>query len=86
MQMRLVDGDGNVVKIGDEGEIQVRTYSAFKEYRAQPEKTKSMFMEDGFLKTGYGQFVTGGVMVDLVSQRLSYFVVTWELCTQTDHS
>ena len=86
MQMRLVDGDGNVVKIGDEGEIQVRTYSAFKEYRAQPEKTKSMFTEDGFLKTGYGQFVTGGVMVDLVSQRLSYFVVTWELCTQTDHS
>lgn len=54
IQMRLVDEDEQIVKLGKEGEIQLKTYSLFKEYRGQPEKTRKTFTDDGFFRTGYG--------------------------------
>ena len=52
-QMRLVDEENQVVNIGEEGEIQVKTYSRLKEYRVQEEKTRQLFTDDGFLRTGW---------------------------------
>ena len=50
--MRLVDEENQVVDIGEEGEIQVKTYSRLKEYRVQEEKMHELFTDDGFLRTG----------------------------------
>lgn len=50
--MRLVDENNEVVDIGKDGEIQVKTYSVLKEYKRQKEKTRDLYTEDGFLRTG----------------------------------
>ena len=52
-QLRLVDERGDIVDIGEDGEIQVKTYSFLKEYRTLAEKTRQLFTDDGFLRTGY---------------------------------
>lgn len=52
--MRLVDGGGNIVDVGQEGEIELKPYTVFKEYRKNPEKTQALLTPDGFVKTGYG--------------------------------
>ncbi|XP_067950478.1 putative acyl-CoA synthetase YngI [Watersipora subatra] len=51
-QLRIVDTNGEVVDIGEDGMVQVKTYSQLKEYRKQEQLTKDLFTEDGFLKTG----------------------------------
>ena len=52
MQFRIVDADNQVVDIGKDGEIQIKTYSRLKEYKTQEQKTRELFTEDGFLRTG----------------------------------
>ncbi|XP_067951433.1 putative acyl-CoA synthetase YngI [Watersipora subatra] len=51
-QLRIVDTNGEVVDIGKDGMVQVKTYSQLKEYRKQEQLTKDLFTEDGFVKTG----------------------------------
>jgi len=50
--VRLVDENNELVDIGKDGEIQVKTFSTLKCYKDEPEKTKAAFTEDGFFKTG----------------------------------
>ncbi|XP_067950479.1 putative acyl-CoA synthetase YngI [Watersipora subatra] len=51
-QLRIVDTDGEVVDIGEDGMVEVKTYSQLKEYRKQEQLTKDLFTKDGFIKTG----------------------------------
>lgn len=52
LQIRLMDSDGAVVNIGEEGEIQVKSENFFSGYKDDDEKTKQLYTDDGFLKTG----------------------------------
>ena len=51
-QLRIVDASNQIVDIGTEGEVQVKTYSFLKEYKTEENKTRDLFTDDGFLKTG----------------------------------
>ena len=42
-----------MVNIGEDGEIQVKTFSRLTEYKRQKEATEKLFTSDGFLKTGW---------------------------------
>ena len=44
--------EGIEVRIGDDKEIQLRGRNMVKGYRGMPEETKSLFSEDGWLRTG----------------------------------
>jgi malonyl-CoA/methylmalonyl-CoA synthetase len=52
VELRTVDEDGNVVKEGEPGEIQIKGPSVFREYWGKPEATAKSFTEDGWFKTG----------------------------------
>ncbi|XP_067951435.1 putative acyl-CoA synthetase YngI [Watersipora subatra] len=51
-QLRIVDSNDEVVDIGKDGMVEVKTFSRFLEYRKQEQLAKDMFTADGFLKTG----------------------------------
>lgn len=44
--------DGVDIRISDEGEIQVKAPCNMREYYREPEKTREVFTDDGFLRTG----------------------------------
>jgi long-chain acyl-CoA synthetase len=46
------------VRIGEDGEIQVRAKSIMKGYYKKPEKTAEVFTEDGFFRTGDAGYLT----------------------------
>ncbi|AHG02005.1 AMP-dependent synthetase (plasmid) [Halostagnicola larsenii XH-48] len=48
----IVDGSGETVGIGEEGELLVRGPSVMKGYHDMPEATEEAFTEDGFFRTG----------------------------------
>ena len=52
IQIRIVDEKNQIVDIGKDGEIQVKTYSVLKEYKTEEQKTRELFTRDGFLRTG----------------------------------
>ena len=52
LQLRIVNKNNEILQIGEEGEIQVKSFSRFKEYRLDPKNTRNMFTDDGYLKTG----------------------------------
>jgi len=52
MEVRIVDEDGNDVPLGQPGEIWMRGPMVMKEYWNNPEETKKVFTEDGWLKSG----------------------------------
>jgi len=52
LQVRLVDQHNNIVDIGAEGELEVKSSSLLKEYKGMAEKTRAAFTKDGFFKTG----------------------------------
>ncbi|WP_296703752.1 acyl-CoA synthetase [Algoriphagus sp.] len=52
VKLRTVDEDGNLVKVGEAGEIQIKSPSVFKEYWGKPEATSKSFTQDGWFKTG----------------------------------
>jgi malonyl-CoA/methylmalonyl-CoA synthetase len=52
IELRVMDGDGSPVPLGDIGGIQVRGPNVFKGYWRMPEKTAEEFTADGFFKTG----------------------------------
>ena len=51
MRVRLMNEEGEIVKSGTPGEIQVKGPNLFKEYWEKPESTKESFI-DGWFKTG----------------------------------
>ena len=52
VEVRLVDGDGGDVLVGDAGEIWVRGPNVFGGYWEDPEATRNAMSEDGWLRTG----------------------------------
>ncbi|KAF6022335.1 hypothetical protein EB796_019372 [Bugula neritina] len=52
LEVRLVDENDVVVDVGKDGEIQLKTFNVFKNYRGDPERTEAAFTKDGFFKTG----------------------------------
>ncbi|XP_078659506.1 medium-chain acyl-CoA ligase ACSF2, mitochondrial-like isoform X2 [Branchiostoma floridae x Branchiostoma belcheri] len=51
-EIKIVGKDGQVVPLGQEGEVYVRAYSLFNCYRADKEKTAKALTADGWYKTG----------------------------------
>jgi len=52
VEVRLVDSDGHEALVGDTGEIWVRGPSVFAGYWDDAEATRSVFSDDGWLRTG----------------------------------
>ncbi|XP_035687377.1 medium-chain acyl-CoA ligase ACSF2, mitochondrial-like [Branchiostoma floridae] len=52
MEMTLVDKAGQVVPLNHKGEVWVRGYSVFTQYRGDKEKTAEVKTPDGWYKTG----------------------------------
>lgn len=52
VEVRLVDEDNQVVETGQQGEIQVKGATVFREYWQKPEATREAFTADGWFKTG----------------------------------
>ncbi|XP_067950475.1 putative acyl-CoA synthetase YngI [Watersipora subatra] len=81
-QLRIVDTNGEVVDIGKDGMVQVKTYSRLKEYRKQEQLTKDLFTEDGFVKTGDmgmmyedGTFIIKGRTADAIRYKVQGDVI-----------
>lgn len=51
-ETKIVDGEGRCVPFDTPGELLIRGYGIFLEYKYQPELTLSMKTDDGWLKTG----------------------------------
>ncbi|KAI8513285.1 hypothetical protein Bbelb_099240 [Branchiostoma belcheri] len=51
-EVEIADKDGQVVPLGQEGEVYVRAYSLFNCYRSDEEKTAKAMTADGWYKTG----------------------------------
>ena len=49
--------EGRIVDVGVPGEIQVKSFSLFSEYRNEEAKTSEVFTADGFFKTGYESMI-----------------------------
>ena len=49
--------EGRIVEVGVPGEIQVKSFSLFSEYRNEEAKTREVFTADGFFKTGYESMI-----------------------------
>ncbi len=52
VDLRVADGDGNALAVGEVGVIEVRGPNVFAGYWRQPEKTAAEFRPDGFFITG----------------------------------
>ncbi|XP_071527802.1 putative acyl-CoA synthetase YngI [Panulirus ornatus] len=50
--VKVVDGDGQIVEVGEPGELCIRGYCNFLGYWEDPEKTKEIMSPGGWLKTG----------------------------------
>ena len=51
-EVKITDGSGHCVPRGTAGELWLRGYGTFLEYRNQSELTNSVKSNDGWLKTG----------------------------------
>lgn len=52
VEVRIAGPDGEVLPIGEEGEIQARGYQSMLRYFGQPEATAQTLLADGWLRTG----------------------------------
>ncbi|XP_042231461.1 medium-chain acyl-CoA ligase ACSF2, mitochondrial-like isoform X2 [Homarus americanus] len=73
IEVKVTDEHGNIVPVGEPGELCIRGYCNFLGYWGEPEKTKEMMGPDRWLKTGdlavlqpdgYGQII--GRMKDMI--------------------
>eukprot|EP01117_Protostelium_nocturnum_P016448 TRINITY_DN6506_c0_g4_i1.p1 TRINITY_DN6506_c0_g4~~TRINITY_DN6506_c0_g4_i1.p1 ORF type:complete len:537 (-),score=207.78 TRINITY_DN6506_c0_g4_i1:21-1631(-) len=51
-QAKLLDENGKMVGVGEEGELYIKGPNVMKEYLNNPKATKETIMPDGFLRTG----------------------------------
>ncbi|MEQ8345349.1 MAG: AMP-binding protein [Sneathiellaceae bacterium] len=52
LEVKAIDGDGNVVPVGQPGELCTRGYSVMKGYWEDPERTAEAIDSDGWMHTG----------------------------------
>ena len=52
VEVKIVDGDGNTVPVGDKGELLTRGYSVMKGYWNDPERSAEAIDKDGWMHTG----------------------------------
>ena len=57
-EVKIVDGDGNIVLRNEEGEVLVRSRMTFQGYHKNVEATKSVFTNDSWLHTGDTGLIT----------------------------
>lgn len=53
IEAKIIDRQGRTVPMGTPGELCIRGYGRMIRYYKDEEKTKEMFTDDGWLKTGY---------------------------------
>ena len=53
LKMRIVDDEGNIVEIGKEGKVEVKSLYMFHDYKDLPQATRESLTSDGFFKTRY---------------------------------
>lgn len=53
LEAKIVDRQGRVVPFGTPGELWTRGFARMIRYYKDERKTKEIFTEDGWLKTGY---------------------------------
>ena len=51
-QVRVVDEKDEIIGIGEDGEIQIKTVSLLKTYRKQDDLYRKFITPDGFARTG----------------------------------
>lgn len=56
LEAKIVDANGNTVPFGEKGELCIRGYATCKGYWEDPEKTRELIDDEGWLRTG-DQFV-----------------------------
>ncbi|MES9879443.1 MAG: class I adenylate-forming enzyme family protein, partial [Sedimenticola sp.] len=61
--IKIVDDNGDIVPVGVQGEIYVRSKGLFKEYYNDPEKTRQAFTPDGWFRTDdLGHMTENGIL------------------------
>ena len=53
LKMRIVDDEGSIVEIGQEGKVEVKSLYMFYDYKDLPQTTRESLTSDGFFKTRY---------------------------------
>ena len=76
VEMRLVDGGGRDVPVGDEGEILVRGPNVFAGYWNDPQATAAVMTDDGWLRTGDVALVDEGGFLSLVDRVKDLIIVS----------
>ena len=75
VEMKMMDGDGNILPDGDTGEVVIRGYPVMRGYFNDPEATARAIDEDGWLHTGdIGRFDAGGNLI--IEDRLKDMFIT----------
>jgi malonyl-CoA/methylmalonyl-CoA synthetase len=65
---RVVNNFGEIVNIGEVGDLQVKGDNVFKGYWEMPEKTKEDFTKDGFFNTGDQAIIDNDGYVSIVGR------------------
>jgi malonyl-CoA/methylmalonyl-CoA synthetase len=68
VEVRVVDGAGNVLAAGETGDLQVRGPNVFRGYWRMPEKTREDFTPDGFFNTGDKAVISEDGYVSIVGR------------------
>jgi len=68
VSIKIVDGDGQMVPLGQSGELLVRTFSAMRGYYRMPDKTAEAIDADGWLHSGDLATLDSGGYVRIVGR------------------
>ncbi|MEH6545998.1 MAG: AMP-binding protein [Sneathiella sp.] len=52
VEVRVVDEDGNILPVGEQGELWTRGYSVMQGYWGDPERTQESIVDGGWMRTG----------------------------------